>query len=79
MFTELKNRGVADVLMLVADGLKGTGEAVETVWPQTCIVHLLRNSLGYASRADWDKTAKTLRPAGTSPTNTPRSNAYTSH
>jgi transposase-like protein len=49
VFTELKNRGLDDVLMLVCDGLKGLPEAVETVWPrtivQTCVVHLLRNRL----------------------------------
>ena len=66
VFTELKNRGVEDVLMLVCDGLKGLPEAVETVWPrtivQTCIVHLLRNSFRYAARQDWDKIAKALKP-----------------
>ncbi|WP_333766590.1 IS256 family transposase [Streptomyces sp. IBSBF 2435] len=69
VFTELKNRGLDDVLMLVCDGPKGLPEAVETVWPrtivQTCIVHLLRNSFRYASRADWDKTAKALKPVYT--------------
>ncbi|MFE1165477.1 IS256 family transposase, partial [Streptomyces sp. NPDC058829] len=44
VFTELKNRGIEDVLMLVCDGLKGLPDAVEAVWPrtvvQTCIVHL---------------------------------------
>ncbi|MDX3425841.1 IS256 family transposase, partial [Streptomyces sp. ME02-6985-2c] len=43
ILTEIKNRGVSDVLMLVCDGLKGLPEAVETVWPrttvQTCVVH----------------------------------------
>ena len=72
VFTELKNRGVADVLMLVADGLKGMAEAVEAVWPrtvvQTCIVHLLRNSFRYASRTDWEKVAKALRPVYTAAT-----------
>ena len=34
VFTELKNRGLDDVLMLVCDGLKGLPEAVETVWPR---------------------------------------------
>jgi transposase-like protein len=34
ILTEIKNRGVNDVLMLVCDGLKGLPEAVETVWPQ---------------------------------------------
>ncbi|MEU1536420.1 IS256 family transposase, partial [Streptomyces fagopyri] len=46
VFTELKNRGLDDVLMLVCDGLKGLPEAVEAVWPrtivQTCVVHRSR-------------------------------------
>ncbi len=46
VFTELKDRGLDDVLMLVCDGLKGLPEAVETVWPativQTCVVHRSR-------------------------------------
>jgi putative transposase len=72
VLTELKNRGVQDVLMLVCDGLKGLPEAVEQVWPQTivqtCIVHLLRNSFRYASRKDWDAIAKALKPVYTAPT-----------
>src|SRR4051812_4450651 len=47
VLTELRNRGVADVLMVVCDGLTGLPDAVTTVWPrtivQTCVVHLLRN------------------------------------
>ncbi len=66
ILTEIKNRGVNDVLMLVCDGLKGLPDAVETVWPrttvQTCVVHLLRNSFRYAARQDWDKIAKLLKP-----------------
>ena len=46
ILTEIKNRGVNDVLMLVCDGLKVLPDAVEAVWPrtvvQTCVVHLLR-------------------------------------
>src|SRR3954471_12341918 len=71
VFTELKNRGLDDVLMLVCDGLKGLPEAVEAVWPrtivQTCIFHLLRNSFRYAARQDWDKIAKALKPVYTAP------------
>ncbi|MDQ0605184.1 transposase-like protein [Streptomyces canus] len=71
VFTELKNRGLDDVLMLVCDGLKGLPDAVETVWPrtivQTCVVHLLRNSFRYAARQDWDKVAGALRPVYTAP------------
>lgn len=49
VMTELKNRGLADVLIAVVDGLKGFPEAITAVFPQaqiqTCIVHLIRNSL----------------------------------
>jgi putative transposase len=58
VLTELKNRGVVDVLMLVCDGLKGLPEAVNTVWEhttvQTCVIHLLRNTFKYAARQNWD-------------------------
>lgn len=71
IFTELKNRGLDDCLMLVCDGLKGLPDAVETVWPrtivQTCVTHLLRNSFRYAARQDWDKMAKALKPVYTAP------------
>jgi putative transposase len=72
VLTEIKNRGVADVLMVVCDGLKGLPDAVNAVWDktivQTCIVHLLRNSFRYASRADWAALAKDLKPIYTAPT-----------
>ncbi|VTU45206.1 Transposase (plasmid) [Variovorax sp. SRS16] len=49
VFSDLKTRGVADILIAVTDGLKGMPEALATVYPattlQTCIVHLIRNSL----------------------------------
>jgi transposase-like protein len=72
VLTEIKNRGTADVLMVVCDGLKGFPEAIAATWPaavtQTCIVHLLRNSFRYASRRDWDKLAKDLKPIYTAAT-----------
>ncbi|MCZ9348780.1 IS256 family transposase [Streptomyces mutabilis] len=72
ILTEIQNRGVSDVLMLVCDGLKGLPEAVETLWPrtivQTCVVHLLRSSFRYAARQDWDKIARLLKPVYTAPT-----------
>jgi transposase-like protein len=72
VLTEIRNRGTADVLMVVCDGLKGFPEAIAQAWPQavtqTCIVHLLRNSFRYASRRDWDKLAKDLRPVYTAAT-----------
>ena len=50
VFNDLKTRGVADILIAVTDGLKGMPEALAAVFPattlQTCIVHLIRNSLG---------------------------------
>jgi transposase-like protein len=72
VLTELKNRGVRDVLMIVCDGLTGLPDAIANVWPatitQTCIVHLLRNSFRYAGRQHWDAIAKALRPVYTAPT-----------
>lgn len=72
VLTEIKNRGVGDVCMVVCDGLKGLPEAIEAVWPravtQTCVVHLLRASFRYAARQDWDALAKALRPVYTAPT-----------
>jgi putative transposase len=72
VLTEIKNRGVRDVLMLVCDGLTGLPDAVNTVWPativQTCVVHLLRGSFRYAGRQDWEKLAKALKPVYTAPT-----------
>jgi len=70
VLTEIKNRGVADVCILVCDGLSGLPDAVSSVWPativQTCVVHLLRNSFRYASRRDWPAIARPSRPAATS-------------
>ena len=72
VLTEIKNRGTADVCIVVCDGLKGLPEAVNTVWPQaivqTCVVHLIRNSFRYASRKDWPAIAKDLKPIYTAPT-----------
>ncbi|GAA4685275.1 IS256 family transposase [Gordonia humi] len=72
VFTELKNRGVNDVLIAVCDGLKGLPEAINSTWPQTvvqqCIVHLLRNSFRYAGRQHRDGIVKALKPVYTAPT-----------
>jgi transposase-like protein len=70
--TELRNRGVEDVLMAVCDGLKGLPDAINEVWPrtvvQTCVIHLLRASFRYASRAHWDAIARALKPVYTAAT-----------
>ena len=72
VLTEIKNRGVEDVCILVCDGLKGLPDSVTTVWPlttvQACLLHLIRNTFRYASRRDWDAIGKQLRPIYTAPT-----------
>jgi transposase-like protein len=66
VFNDLKTRGVNDILIAVTDGLTGMPSALEAVFPrttlQTCIVHLIRNSLDYASWKDRKPLAKALRP-----------------
>jgi len=80
VLAEVKNRGTADVLMVVCDGLKGLPDAIAQVWPaaitQTCIVHLLRNSFRYASRRDWDAIARALKPVYTAPSESAALDAF---
>jgi len=56
VLNELKNRGVEDILIAIVDGLKGFPEAIAAAYPdtivQTCIVHLLRHSMEFASWKD---------------------------
>ncbi|GGN63217.1 hypothetical protein GCM10011349_47590 [Novosphingobium indicum] len=65
VMNELKNRGVADILIAVVDGLKGFPDAINAVFPetvvQTCIVHLIRNSMSFASWKDRKAIAQSLR------------------
>ena len=72
VLTELRNRGVRDVLIVCCDGLTGLPDAIAAVWPkaivQTCVVHLIRNSLCYASWKDRKAIATELRPIYTAPT-----------
>jgi len=66
VFNDLKTRGVEDVLIAVSDGLKGIPESLAAAYSeatlQTCIVHLIRNSLDYASWKDRKAVAAALRP-----------------
>jgi putative transposase len=66
VFNDLKTRGVEDILIAVTDGLKGMPEALEATFPattlQTCIVHLIRNSLDYASWRDRKALAAAVKP-----------------
>jgi putative transposase len=72
MLTELRNRGVADALIVCCDGLKGLPDAIRVTWPQatvqTCVVHLVRNSLRYASKKHWQAITKQMRAIYTAPT-----------
>lgn len=71
VFNDLKTRGLGDILIAVTDGLKGIGEALGAVFPattlQTCIVHLIRNSLDYAGWKDRKLLAAALKPIYTAP------------
>jgi putative transposase len=71
---DLRNRGVEDILIAVVDGLKGFPEAIAAVFPkttvQTCIVHLIRNSLAYATWKDRKHVAAALRPVYTAASET---------
>jgi transposase-like protein len=66
VFNDLRTRGVLDILIAVTDGLSGMAQALEVVFPkttlQTCLVHLIRNSLDYASWKDRKLLAAALRP-----------------
>jgi len=65
VMNELRNRGVEDVLIAVVDGLKGFPDAITAVFPQaqvqTCIVHLIRNSLDFVSYKDRKAVATALK------------------
>ena len=71
VFNDLRTRGVADILIAVTDGLKGMPEALAAVFPattlQTCIVHLIRNSLDYATWKDRKVLATAIRPIYAAP------------
>ena len=66
VLTDLKQRGVQDILIACVDGLKGFPEAIEATFPlttvQTCIVHLIRHSLKYVPRKQYEQVTKDLRP-----------------
>src|SRR5215213_9901417 len=66
VLSELKQRGVSDILICCVDGLKGFPEAIEAVFPQTvvqtCIVHLIRHSLKYVPRREREQVARDLKP-----------------
>ena len=66
ILTELKNRGVHEILFVCADGLSGFGQAIEAAFPkavhQTCVVHLIRSALRFVSWSDRKLVTRALRP-----------------
>ena len=71
VFNDLKTRGVHDIWIAVTDGLQGMGQALGAAFPkttlQTCIVHLIRSSLDYATWKDRNALATALKPVYTAP------------
>lgn len=71
VLTELRNRGALDALIVCCDGLKGLPDAIAATWPQadiqTCVVHLVRNALRYASKKHWGPISAELRGIYTAP------------
>lgn len=72
VLTELRHRGVEDVLIVCCDGLKGLPDAIEATWPQalvqTCVIHLIRASLRFCSWKDRKAVTAALRPIYTAAT-----------
>ena len=72
VLTDLKNRGVKDILIICSDGLPGIKQAIESAFPNTvqqrCIVHLIRNSCKYLSYKDRKEFCKDLRTVYTAST-----------
>jgi putative transposase len=72
VLTEMRHRGLEDVLIVCCDGLKGLPDAIEATWPkalvQTCVIHLIRASLRFCSWKDRKAITAGLRPVYTAPT-----------
>jgi len=66
VLSELKQRGIRDILICCVDGLTGFPEAIEAIFPkttvQTCVVHLIRHSLKYVPRREREQVARDLKP-----------------
>jgi putative transposase len=66
VLTDLKQRGVSDILIACVDGLTGFPDAIEAIFPkttvQTCVVHLIRTSLKYVPRREREQVARDLKP-----------------
>ena len=71
VLTQLRNRGLRDILILCCDGLNGLPEAVTSAFPdtivQTCVVHVMRNAMRFVSYQDRKKIAASMRTIYTAP------------
>ncbi len=72
VLTQLRNRGLRDILIACCDGLSGLPEAITAVFPdtvvQTCVVHVMRNAMRFVSYQDRKKVAAGMRRIYTAPT-----------
>ena len=72
VITELKNRGVEDILIACIDGLKGFPDAINSVFPNTeiqlCLIHVMRNTLRFISQKDYKEITKDLKQVYAAPT-----------
>ena len=72
VLTDLRNRGVADILIACCDGLTGLPDAIRSIFPdtivQTCVVHVIRNAMRFVSYNDRKKIAAVMRTIYTAPT-----------
>jgi len=72
VLTDLRNRGVADILIACCDGLTGLPDAIRSIFPntivQTCVVHVIRNAMRFVSYQDRKKVAAAMRTIYTAPT-----------
>ncbi|MCS7465043.1 IS256 family transposase [Paenibacillus doosanensis] len=72
VLTDLRNRGIQDILIICVDNLKGFSDAIAACYPKTeiqkCVIHQIRNSIKYVSYKDLKKVTAALRPIYTAPT-----------
>ena len=72
VLTDLRNRGVADILIACCDGLTGLPDAIRSIFPntvvQTCVVHVIRNAMRFVAYGDRKKIATVMRTIYTAPT-----------
>ena len=72
ILSDLRNRGVKDILIACCDGLTGLPDAIRSIFPdtvvQTCVVHVIRNAMRFVSYKDRKPLAKAMREIYTAPT-----------